>query len=241
MSNRIKYKIERSNKTTSDRMKFNSKEDGIELTCHISKQCNTNNVPELKENYVLSFQFDIDYLASFGNPSVLILDKKETELCCNAKLIVSEILKTKYTGHLKNMLIEAKAIELFLCVVGCELEIEDKCGSCTFLTNQYEKEKIYAAKEILLNNLAYPPIISELSLQVGINQCYLKKGFKDIFGTTIYAFVQEQRIIKAKLLLKTTNSSVSDIAEMVGFSNASNFSNAFKNYTGISPSELRNN
>jgi AraC-like DNA-binding protein len=42
-------------------------------------------------------------------------------------------------------------------------------------------------------------------------------------------------------LLKTTNSSVSDIAEMVGFSNASNFSNAFKNYTGISPSELRNN
>ena len=222
-------------------MKFNSKEDGIELTCHISKQCNLNNVAELKENYVLSFQFDIDYLASFGNPSVSILDKIETELCCNSKLIVSEILKTKYTGHLKNMLIEAKAIELFLCVVGCELEIEDKCGSCKFLTNPYEKEKIYSAKEILLNNLEYPPIISELALQVGINQCYLKKGFKDIFGTTIYAFVQEQRIIKAKLLLKTTNSSVSDIAEMVGFSNASNFSNAFKNYTGILPSELRNN
>ena len=47
MSNRIKYKIERSYKTTSDTMKFNSKEDGIELTCHISKQCNPNNVAEL--------------------------------------------------------------------------------------------------------------------------------------------------------------------------------------------------
>ena len=76
---------------------------------------------------------------------------------------------------------------------------------------------------------------------VGINQCYLKKGFKDLFNTTIFAFVQEQRIARATHLLRQTSHSISEISDMVGFSNPSNFTNSYKSMTGLLPSQIRNN
>jgi AraC-like DNA-binding protein len=241
LNKRITYKIEQCSVKLEDQLQLISKDEDIELVCYISEQfCQTGfSVPQ--EKYKLTFQLNKDYINSFGNEDISFPNFIEKELCCTSKLIVFEILKANYNGYLKNMFIESKAIELFLCVIGCETAVDDKCSSCKFLMNSYEKEKIYAARDILLNNLENPPIISELALQVGINQCYLKKGFKDIFNTTAYAFVQEQRINKAKLLLKSTHNSIAEIAELVGFSNQSNFTNAFKNYTGVSPNELRNN
>ena len=108
-------------------------------------------------------------------------------------------------------------------------------------TKPTEKEKIFKVKEIILNSLNNPPTIQEISLSIGMNQCYLKKGFKEIFGTTVYEFVQEQRMLKAKLLLSTTDSTVSQVADCIGFSSPSNFSLAFKKFTGVFPSELRQN
>ena len=104
-----------------------------------------------------------------------------------------------------------------------------------------EKAKILKAKKIILTRLNNPPTIPELSLQIGINQCYLKKGFKEVFGTTVYDFVQEQRMLKAKLLLSTNQFSVSEVADQIGFSSTSNFSSAFKKYVGVFPSELQQN
>lgn len=231
LEKRITYTIEHTSNSLNA-LHLISKNGAMELSCALSEKL---------ENFKLTFLYNKDYLTSFGLPYGNIPLPTEKELCCTSKLIVFEILKTKYSGHLKNMFIESKAIELLLCVIGCDMALEDKCSSCKFLLNPYEKEKIFEARDILLNNLENPPIIAELALQVGINQCYLKKGFKDIYDTSIYAFVQEQRIIKAKLLLKNTNHSIATIAEMIGFSNPSNFSNAFKNYTGVLPSEIRNN
>lgn len=231
MKKRITYTIETSSNNLNA-LHLISKNGEMELCCAFS---------EKHENFKLTFFYDKDYLTSFGLKYDNIPSSIEKELCCTSKLIVFELMKTKFSGHLKNMFVESKAIELLLCVIGCELTPEDKCSSCKFLLNPYEKEKIFEARDILLNNLENPPIIAELAMQVGINQCYLKKGFKDLYDTSIYAFVQEQRIIKAKLLLKNTNYSIATIAEMIGFSNPSNFSNAFKNYTGVLPSEIRNN
>ena len=104
-----------------------------------------------------------------------------------------------------------------------------------------EKEKIFQAREIILQNINQPPTIPELAKQIGINQCYLKKGFKEMFKSTVYEYVMEQRMLKAKMLLSLNTQTVSQIAEEVGYSNTSNFSNAFKKYTGLYPSELSKN
>lgn len=142
-------------------------------------------------------------------------------------------------GAYRQMFLESKALALLLCFQACRNKSQSECSACKFLVKPVDKEKVYKARELILSRLNNPLTIPELSLEVGINQCYLKKGFKEIFGTTVYDFVQQQRMLKAKLLLTTTSFSVARIADEIGFSSMSNFSSAFKKYTGIFPSELR--
>jgi len=86
-------------------------------------------------------------------------------------------------------------------------------------------------------NLPDPPTIPSLARMVHINECYLKKGFKEMFGTSVFDFVQQERIIKAKQLLRKNQHAIQDIALELGYSNASNFTNAFKKITSKSPSD----
>ena len=215
--------------------------DKIQLIVHFQSQENLG--PEFLDGgaFILNFQYNIDYLESFGSTILQQGSVYFKDICCASQMIILDLLNSKLEDGLGNIFMESKALELLVLSIKCEVESLDKCYNCKFLNNPYEKEKIFQAKEILLSNLSNPPIISELAKMVGMNQCYLKKGFKDIFQCTIFSFVQEQRISKAKLLLAQTDSSIGEIAELVGFSNTSNFTNSFKAFTGISPSNSRNN
>ncbi len=80
--------------------------------------------------------------------------------------------------------------------------------------------------------------IRDLARRVAINECYLKKGFKEIFGTTIFDFYQSQRMEHAKYLLYDKGLSVTEVSHLLGYSSISHFSTAFKKQTGIKPCEL---
>ena len=56
---------------------------------------------------------------------------------------------------------------------------------------------------------------------------------------SIYAYLKEKRIQKAAELLRETNHEIGKIAGMVGYDNASKFSNSFKSIMGINPSEYK--
>ena len=81
-------------------------------------------------------------------------------------------------------------------------------------------------------------ISKELSRKVAINECYLKKGFKEMYGTTIFDFFQSQRMEHAKYLLYEKGLTVTDVSASLGYSSISHFSTAFKKHTGIKPCEL---
>jgi len=215
--------------------------DNITLTCRYSGlDCNLS-LADI--SYDIEFIFYQDYLKSYS-PNFNLDEFPENlqhDICCNTQMILHEILNCKLQGAFRNMFLESKALSLLLCFQKCNNSPQTDCASCKFLSNVIEKEKIHKAKEIILSRLNNPPTIPEISVEIGINQCYLKKGFKEIFGTTVYDFVQEQRMLKAKMLLLTTNYSVSQVADKIGFSSVGNFSNAFKKFTGVFPSELQQN
>ena len=56
----------------------------------------------------------------------------------------------------------------------------------------------------------------------------LKKLFKNAFGAGMYQYYQRNRMHKAKELLFSGEFSVSEVGDMIGYQNLSNFSNAFK-------------
>ena len=110
--------------------------------------------------------------------------------------------------------------------------------ACRFLMYEREREKIQEARLILDNDIDKPHTIRELSRKVAMNECYLKKGFKALVGKTIHEYQMEQRINKAKTLLREDGYSVTDVANTLGFSSISHFSTAFKRITGMKPCEL---
>lgn len=68
---------------------------------------------------------------------------------------------------------------------------------------------------------------------------YLAKLYKKKTGNSIKNAILEERIKKAKTLLKKEEIRISDVAGMVGFDNFSYFSTLFKKYTGMTPKEYK--
>ncbi len=72
-----------------------------------------------------------------------------------------------------------------------------------------------------------------------LNPEYLSRLFKKEKGITISDYILKEKMNIAKLLLETTNFSISIIASKVGYSNFSHFAQSFKRIFGVSPSEIR--
>ncbi len=164
---------------------------------------------------------------------------KTIQPCTKSKAVLEEMVHHNYEGVLKNIFLQSKALELLLFSSDQFIQNDtDERYGCRFLTHMEDREKIEKARNILLEQLDAPVTIRELARRVAMNECYLKKGFKAMFGTTIYDYFQKERMEKAKGLLYEKGLSVSDVAIMMGYSCISHFSTAFKKHTGLKPCEL---
>lgn len=85
---------------------------------------------------------------------------------------------------------------------------------------------------------AYPQKITgdRISRELGMNFDYLNRSFKKQTGVTIFAYLNQIRIQKARELLINGNLRLYEIAEACGFCDEYHFSKAFKKETGSPPS-----
>ncbi len=202
---------------------------------------------------VVSFRFSPAHLSQFvkprkGNPALTdnilaFLHKssfsKILPLCGKTRMVLEGVLNHTYSDSLENIYINAQTQMLLLYSLDCMLgEKEVDVVSCKFLANEADRDKIVKAREILIQHIGEPITIKELSRKVAINECYLKKGFKELFGTTVFDFYQSQRMEHAKYLLYEKGLSVTEVSMMLGYSSISHFSTAFKKHTGLKPCEL---
>jgi AraC-like DNA-binding protein len=202
---------------------------------------------------VMSFRFSAVQLSQFVKPrkknDILTEDvlrfqhassfSKMLPLCAKTRMVLEGLLNHSYSGSLENIFINAQMQMLLLYCMDCMLGDKDiESFSCKFLANEADREKIVKAREVLLQHIGEPITIKELSRKVAINECYLKKGFKEMFGATIFDFYQSQRMEHAKYLLYEKGLNVTEVSVMLGYSSISHFSTAFKKHTGLKPCEL---
>jgi AraC-like DNA-binding protein len=202
---------------------------------------------------VLSFSFTPNYLQQFakghrsGNQlmdQVLTFShpfgfSRTAPICSKTAGAIQSLLNHHYTDTRENIFINAQTQIILLYATDCmNGECEQTSGASKFLAHPDDRQKIIDAREILLQHIGNPITIKALSRKVAINECYLKKGFKEIFGTTIFDFYQSQRMEHAKYLLYEKRYSVTEVSSQLGYSSISHFSTAFKKHTGIKPCEL---
>jgi len=175
-------------------------------------------------------------LLNFSHPSSF---SKTLSLCGRTRLVLEALLNHTYTDSLENIFVNAQSQILLLYSLECMIGEKEVNGfQCKFLANEADREKIIRAREILLSQIGEPLTIKALSRKVAINECYLKKGFKEMFGTTIFDFYQGQRMEHARYLLYEKGLSVTEVSVLLGYSSISHFSTAFKKHTGLKPCEL---
>jgi|SRR5690554_1769036 len=120
-----------------------------------------------------------------------------------------------------------------------ELPTEPKEQTETTSTNYLNEILFHGARVHLLNSLADTPTISELAALVGTNTKRLNEAFRFCSGVTVFEYLRELRMKEASQLLRETGLPVSEVACRVGFSNSANFSTAFRERFGTTPSRFR--
>ncbi|AUT01878.1 AraC family transcriptional regulator [Nostoc sp. CENA543] len=85
------------------------------------------------------------------------------------------------------------------------------------------------------SHLTQPIQLAELSQICGMSQYYFCRLFKQSMGVTPYQYVLQQRMEKAKQLLRQRKYAIAEIALMVGCADQSHFTKHFKKYTGVTP------
>lgn len=75
--------------------------------------------------------------------------------------------------------------------------------------------------------------------ELGMSRASLYNKMKAISGMGVKEYITKIRIEKAKSMIETSDRSMTEISEMTGFSGLSYFSTAFKNYTGMTPSQYK--
>jgi len=151
--------------------------------------------------------------------------------------VISEIIHCSYQDNLKNLFLLSKSIELLVL----QADLYEQQTSNHFIKSEKDKRKLIEAKEYLDLKIDSPPTIIELSKIIGINEYKLKKGFKQLFGTTIFGYIHHRRMSLAKRLLLGTDKSAKEIAYETGYSSPQHFSTAFKKKFGVSPNTVRIN
>ena len=84
-----------------------------------------------------------------------------------------------------------------------------------------------------------PVTIAELSKQHFMCKSKLREIFRKHYGITIYQYMLNRRMEHACELLSAPDARVKDIAGLVGYSNISHFSDAFRKKFGCTPSEYK--
>lgn len=199
---------------------------------------------EFSEEYFTSiFSGDLEMLGPFGkailNQEPIFQSNQGVRLSPQILQIVVDIQTCKYHSLLKKIYLESKIRELLVVFISQNQKLEiEQTGK---RWSKADIEKLYAARELVAKNIGSPYSIVELSKQVGLNDFKLKKGFKELFGTTIFGYINELRMAEAKLLLIDPAHSIADIAYRVGFKNPQHFTAAFKKQYGILPKDIRIN
>ena len=147
--------------------------------------------------------------------------------------IVKEILNAGQPGNIRRIFLESKILEL----LSIRLQDSARDEATPKGLNKEDIARLHEAKLIIAQNMQTPCSLIELAKRTGLNDFKLKRGFKAVFGNTVFGYLFQLRMDAAYNLLRN-NKSVSEVAETIGYKNPHHFTAAFKKRYGILPSQV---
>lgn len=192
---------------------------------------------------LISILISIEKLHSFFTPEAGIIqflseenkNKKfyaDKPISADESIVLSQISSYKVQQIIDKLFLKAKIYELLSLYFQ---PVSDTANACPYLEEEENVEKIRLAKRIIIERMAEPPTLKALAEEIELPLAYLKDGFKQIYGDTVFNFLWEYKMEYARRMLTTKKYNVSEVSYKVGYSTASHFIAAFKKKFGITP------
>ena len=152
---------------------------------------------------------------------------------------VKTLFEMDYTGKLRQLQIEAKALDLICHTLD---QLADMWGGKEqdgLSLRRKDLERIADICEILDKNLVDSPTIPELARALSWNESQLMRTFRQAVGMTVHNYLHRARMERAYEVLSTTDMSITQVALEVGYEYASNFTTAFRRHFKLTPKQFR--
>lgn len=101
------------------------------------------------------------------------------------------------------------------------------------------EQRVHKAQTLYLQAIGTTPTLTEIAHSIGTHARQLAEDFRQVTGLSAQHWLRGQRMRQACGLLLTSEMDIGRIAERVGYTSAAAFSNAFREYFGLSPSDYR--
>ncbi len=196
--------------------------------------------PGMKEHYYPDKNEPWEFLWVISNDNKIVTlfeqfnAEKSTNIFHYDYIYAVKELSTLLIGQNNSMYNSFEMLEIFLKIF--------KRQQKESLTHAYKTNaQIYieAAEKYIESNIHSPITVAELTEFLGVSQPYLFRIFKEPFLKSPKQYILEQKLIRAQMLLKETDMSVTYIANSVGFQDVLSFSKYFHSKVGISPQNYR--
>ena len=148
----------------------------------------------------------------------------------------SRMVRSSYDGRMHLVHLEAKALELFCQILRAFDRLSEAFGE---QYSERDLDRLHRAREILASRFAPVPTIRSVSRELGINESKLKRGFKTLFGKTVFEYGHDCRMQHALQLLRDRHLRIGLVAEAAGYMHQTTFASAFKQHFGYRPKEIR--
>lgn len=146
--------------------------------------------------------------------------------------VINHILQCPFKGLTRYLFIESKVLELLA------LQIDQIRTSASVKENisRADVEKLSALKCFIENHYLEPLSLAGLCKSYSLNEFKLKKGYKQLFHTTVFGHINSLRMDKARQLLLQKQMTISEIADFIGYKSVGSFSAEYKKRFGYAPS-----
>ncbi|CAO3431388.1 helix-turn-helix transcriptional regulator [Azospirillum endophyticum] len=146
--------------------------------------------------------------------------------------LAEELFASGLNGPLRILFMEGVALQL-LALQAAAVEEPRRVRSDAL--SAHDRAMIEEARDRLVADMRDPPSLGGLAAAVGMTERRLNAGFRELFGTTVFEYLRNERLEHARRAITTETVVLKEIAYRVGYNHVSNFIHAFTARFGAPP------
>lgn len=152
-------------------------------------------------------------------------------------VVISQLTGSHINPSFRQLYRKGKVLEFFSLYLDQSKRSTITAAECPYVANDMDIDRIHNVRELLEKDMANPPSLIEIAKITGLNEFKLKVGFKQVYGNTVYGYLNDLRMETARKMLEERKHQVKEIGFSIGYNNASHFISAFKKKFGVTPNK----